>query len=379
MAVTEFDRLFRTAVRSSVEELLRSAATWHDGGDNSNSFPQEKQVELLHTLLKPFVEEWVSHSGTMRLSAVESMKRDIIWDEVREFITKYGAELFHAKMLTLGNVRAILHNGIPWFLNFLAESQDPLRPSPLLDALDNGRIETDHVVHVLELIYTTVVDKFDRFLEYNTTTTQSDYGEKFFYLLDFLRVEADYDRDAWNFTPLNLVHQVLCQWNLSEAVAAWERGFEKRARESAAGHLRHLHAAERKYGMRLPAVSDRLNEHFTKPLAVNRMLALLPQVVADAQAQKAESPSFDNLRREIDGYLSDSIGSGIELPAWMQNLEKEVLRLNFPSSGNSPAEAEFNVTPRIVSFEDVSKQLDSWLQLTPRKRVSKKKPPEPPA
>lgn len=66
-------------------------------------------------------------------------ERDAIWDEVREFVTKYGAELFHAKMLTLGNVRAILHNGIPWFLNFLAESQDPLRPSPLLEALDSGR------------------------------------------------------------------------------------------------------------------------------------------------------------------------------------------------------------------------------------------------
>lgn len=375
MAVTEFDRLFRTAVRSSAEALLRSAETWDEG-----KFPQEKLVELLHGLMKPFVEEWVSHSATMRLSAVESMKRDAIWDEVREFITKYGAELFHAKMLTLGNVRAILHNGIPWFLNFLAESQDPLRPSPLLEALDSGAIETDHVVHVLELIYTTVVDKFDRFLEYNTTTTQSDYGEKFFYLLDFLRVEADYDRDAWNFTPLNLVHQVLCQWDLPESVAAWERGFEKRARESATGHLRRLHAAERKYGMRLPAVSDRLNEHFTKPLAVNRMLAHLPQVVADAQSQRAESSAFSKLREEIDAYLADSTGSGIELPAWMQNLEKEVQRLNTPASAaNSPAEAEFNVAPRHVSFDEVSKQLDSWLQLTPRKRASKKKPPEPPA
>ena len=131
--------------------------------------------------------------------------------------------------------------------------------------------------------------------------------------------------------------------------------------------------------MRLPAVSDRLNEHFTKPLAVNRMLAHLPQVVADAQAQRAESPSFDGLRREIDAYLADSTGSGIELPAWMQNLEKEVLHLNLPSSANSPAEAEFNVTPRIVTLDEMTKQLDSWLQLTPRKRASKKKPPEPPA
>ncbi len=372
MAVTEFDRLFRTAVRSTIESLLRSAASWEEG-----KFPQETLVELLHNLLKPFVEEWVSHSQTMRLSAVESMKRDNVWNEVREFVTKYGAELFHAKMLTLGNVRAILHNGIPWFLNFLAESADPLRPIPLLEDLEQRVIETEQVVHVLELIYTTVVDKFDRFLEYNTTTTQSDYGEKFFYLLDFLRVEADYDRDAWNFTPLNLTHQVLCQWNLPNAVDAWERTFEKRARETATTHLRRLHAIERKYGMRLPAVSDRLNEHFTKPLSVNRMLALLPQVVEDAKAQRANSPSFELLRREVDAYLADSTGSGIELPAWMQNLEREVSRLNLPSSASSPTESEFNVPTRTIELADLTKQLDNWQNLTPRnKRGTKKKPPE---
>jgi hypothetical protein len=374
MAVTEFDRLFRTAVRSSVDAVLRSAVQWENG-----RFSQEKLVELLHSLMKPFVEEWVSHSLTMRLSAVEGMKRDDIWQEVCDFITKYGGELFHAKMLTLGNVRAILHNGITWFLNFLAESQDPQRPSPLLEALDNGTIDTDHVVHVLELIYSTVVDKFDRFLEYNTTTTQSDYGEKFYYLLDFLRVEADYDRDAWNFTPLNLVHEVLCQWNLFDAVAAWERSFDKRARQQAAGHLRRLRAAERKYGMRLPAISDRLNERFTKPLAVNRMLALLPKVVAESPQDEAQPTSFELLRREIDRYLADSVGSGIELPAWMQNLEKEVLRLKQVAVPGSPSDAEFDVTPRLMTLEQVSSQLDSWLQLTPKKRTPKKKPPEPPA
>ncbi len=373
MAVTEFDRLFRTAVRSTVEALCRSAAQRQE-----ENFEHDRLVELLHSLLKPFIEEWVSHSQTMRLSAVEGMKRETIWNDVRQFITKYGAELFHAKMLTLGNVRAILHNGIPWFLNFLSESADPLHPIPLLNDLESGILETDHVVSTLEQIYSTVVDKFDRFLEYNTTTTQSDYGEKFFYLLDFLRVEADYDRDAWNFTPVNLAHQVLCQWNQPEAVAAWERSFEDRSHETAAAHLRRLQVIERKYGMRLPAISDRLNEHFTKPLAVNRMMSWLPQVVADAKAQRIESPAFEHLRREIDAYLADSIGSGIDLPAWMQNLEKEVLRLNLPITSNFSGEAEFNVPPRLLALDDLKKQLDSWQQLAPRKRTSKRKPPQEP-
>jgi hypothetical protein len=60
----------------------------------------------------------------------------------------------------------------------------------------------------------------------------------------------------------------------------------------------------------------------------------------------------------------------------MQNLEREVSRLNLPSSASSPTEAEFNVSPRTIDLSDIAKQLDHWQQLTPRKRAAKKKPPE---
>ena len=202
-----------------------------------------------------------------------------------------------------------------------------------------------------------------------------DSARKFFYLLDFLRIEADYDRDAWNFTPLNLTHQVLCQWNLPDAITAWERSFEKRCRESSANHLKKLQLIEKKYGMRLPSVSDRLRERFTKPLAVNRMMSHLPQVVADAKAQRAESPTFEQLRQEIDEYLVDTTGSGIELPAWMQNLDKEVSRLNLPAAASTMQDTDLNIPPRQFSRNDVEQQLSSWQHLTPRKRSAKKKPP----
>ena len=46
------------------------------------------------------------------------------------------------------------------------------------------------------------------------------------------------------------------------------------------------------------------------------------------------------------------------------------------TSVSSPTEAEFNVPPRLLTFDDLAKQLDNWQQLTPRKRSTKKKPPE---
>lgn len=92
-------------------------------------------------------------------------------------------------MLTFGNLRAILHNGVSEFLEYLAQNDDPLKPNKLLADLDAGKIAIDEAVFYLELIFRATVEKYDRFLEYNTTTTQSDYGEQFFSLLDFLRLE----------------------------------------------------------------------------------------------------------------------------------------------------------------------------------------------
>ena len=90
------------------------------------------------------------------------MQQQVIWDDVKDFIADYGAELFHAKMLTLGNVRSILHHGVEWFLEHLSEADDPLQPMRMLDDMELGTLDTEHAVEILELIYGALVDKFDR-------------------------------------------------------------------------------------------------------------------------------------------------------------------------------------------------------------------------
>ena len=255
-AVTEFDQLFRTALRNSLDCVIRSSKRWRvsrgrpssvrPGRSNffrptrsSRALPMDplrrnapprrpsvasdvrgiivpsRRKKERNSLLIKMVSEivrrysglWIKHSRTTRLSTVENLADTALWKEVKEFIIEYGAELFHARMLTLGNLRAILHNGIDRFLEYLAEHDDPLHPMPLLDDMERGEIDPDQVVEYLELIYGSVVDRMDRFVEYNTTTTQSDYGERFYCFLDFLRAEAAYERDAWNLLPFNIAHR----------------------------------------------------------------------------------------------------------------------------------------------------------------------------
>jgi len=77
----------------------------------------------------------------------------------------------------------------------------------------------------------------------------------------------------------------------------------------------------------LPSISDRLSEQFVKPLAVNRMRALLPEVLRDSRLGRTASPAFAALKAEIDEYLNTTNGSGIDVPSWLRTLEREIDRL----------------------------------------------------
>ncbi|MCH7685732.1 MAG: hypothetical protein IH899_03470 [Planctomycetes bacterium] len=223
-AVTEFDRLFRTALKGTLQCAVRSSGSWRHirlrnqhgrkikqrtrrrrlgdrpvppGIAPRKPSPQARNnprrgdvtLDLVERIVERYHGLWLKYSRGIRLSRVEELNQKPVWDDVVEFVTRYGADLFHAGMLTLGNVRSILHSGIDDYLEYLDESQDPLTPFQLLDDLDEGRIELSQAVRMMELIYESFLDKLDLYIEYNTTTTQSDYGELFYYLLDFLRVE----------------------------------------------------------------------------------------------------------------------------------------------------------------------------------------------
>ncbi|HET6325352.1 MAG TPA: hypothetical protein VFG04_11805 [Planctomycetaceae bacterium] len=389
MVVSEFDQLFRTALKSTLESIVRSSSGWrvaaNDGrGRGSNRtgdpgppspqrrawdrrqskrakltgkasrsaiwyagtlratgpFPSAKRaawrndqlVTMASDVVQRYMKLWLTHSRSMRLSSVEEMSETSVWKRVRSFIEAYGADLFHAKVLTLGNIRTILDAGIEDFLDYLDESRDPIHPVKLIDDLEAGAIDSEKAMTYLELIYETIVDKFDRYVEYNTTTTHSDYGEKFYCLLDFLRAESAYERDAWNLSPISLCHELFSECGRPAAAQAWEQDFRARSGSVANKHLIRLRSLEKKYGMRLPSISDRLSERFVKPLAVHRMRALLPQALRDARLGRDASPAFDALRAEIDEYLQTTNGSGIDVPAWLRTLERDLMHLMDESS-----------------------------------------------
>ena len=61
--------------------------------------------------------------------------------------------------------------------------------------------------------------------------------------------------------------------------------------------------------MRLPGITDLLNERFIKPLTLDRIEALVPQAIRDAHGRRP-SVDFSRLKEQIDQYLASTSGSG---------------------------------------------------------------------
>jgi len=363
--ITEFDRLFYAAFRNSLEGLVRDAETWQEDG-----LDDEELIDLIGTMTDFYLDVWLEHSATMRLSSLEALAHSKTWRKVQKFIKTYGQDFFTAQMLSLGNLRAILHNGVQPFLDYLEEHEDPLHPIKLLQDLGT-EIDREEASNYLEIIFHATVEKYDRFVEYNSTTTQSDYGEQYTGFLDFLRVEASYERHAWNLSPLVTAHEVLIRAGHVEAAQIWHDVFRVRTEEAANEHLQWLQKLEEKYGMRLPSITSLLNERFVKPLALDRIMALVPQAIADARAGRP-SKAFEMIQAEADAYLSTTTGSGLDVPQWLRSVEDEVLAAEGSlERQNHISEAEVYVPPTSISLDEFRRQLDVWTQALKKPRRKK--------
>ena len=72
-----------------------------------------------------------------------------------------------------------------------------------------GALSMDEAVEEISFVMQVVYSHYDLFRDYNTTTTQSDYGENIFVLLDLVKVSVAYDRDWWAMRPIYLAHREL--------------------------------------------------------------------------------------------------------------------------------------------------------------------------
>ena len=203
----------------------------------------------------------------------------------------------------------------------------------MLDDLGN-RVPREEAVRWLTVAMEAVVENYAEYIDYNSTTTQSDRGDMLYTLLDFLRLRASYDRVAWNLQPVILAHEVLVRSGHDDAADVWRATVTERTADIAEKHLKRFTRLTRKYGMRLPSIAERLNERFVRPLSVDRLCALIEPAMEEAPGKpqtadqlRAGTGAFARLEEGIEEFTRDISGAGFDVPAWLEALEQEVDRI----------------------------------------------------
>jgi hypothetical protein len=351
--VSEFDRLFRIALRSVVDTLLDAAQEW----DRERTAETEPLVEILRKIADSFLTIWVQHSQTLRLSAIEAVTDDSEWGPFRAFIRKYGRELFTAHFLTYGNVRGLLHRGVAAWLDGLIEQADAdHRPERLLNDIERGKLSRASAVQYLEIVLHTIAEHYEEYRDYNTTTTWSDYGENLYVLLDFLRLKAKYERYAWRMRPLVLAHEALCRKGLPDVAERWEKSIADFSRPLAAELMEKLAEKEVEHAVRLRTVRDRIEEKFLRPLALDRLCALVDPAAAEARRGEGErGEAYRRLSEQLKPLADNPIGVGLDVPQWLRKLRDEVDRVR--DAATVPPRPADQVR---LTFAELKRQLDEW-------------------
>ncbi len=353
-AVTEFDRLFRIGLACSVEAILHASSRW-----KSDTTRQRRNIyRRIQRLLDSYNELWATHSSSMRLSIVEELHDEDRAAEVKDFIETYGDDLFHTRMLTLGNARAIVHHGAETLLDELEQNLSIVQEVKIVNDVNADVIDREEACDLMEFIYESVVDNFDRFLEYNTTTTHSDYGNRLYCLLDFLRLESLYERFNWNNVPHQIAHEACVRFAADDLAAELESELRDATAEVSGSLVAELKELENQYGVQLPTLHDHISERIVGTLAVNSMIARVRRCspMLNDVTEEVAAENFSILRQEITDYMNLRLGSGIEPPEWMQQLAREFDRAHDEKVGLA---AE---TPQTVDFQRVTqKEIDQQL------------------
>lgn len=351
-AVTEFYRLFQTAEEAVLRAVIRQSTAWA---------VDQRDTQILGAamnVVSAFSRLWVAHSSGVRLSSLDALHTEQAAQRLRTFIERYGRDLFTQSFLTLGNLRAILDQGLDRYLQTAAEGQDPLHPVRLLDDLDTT-IRREDCVQALEIILQAIIENYDEYKDYNATTTQSDYGDRLYILLEFLRLKVTYERTNWNLRPVAIAHAVLARSGCTAVARQWQDAFAQKTHDVADDLETKLAGVEQAHGVRLASIADRIRERFMKPFALDRITALVEPAMQQAR-QGELSPAFAILQDEIREYMQTPTGSGLDVPRWLRTIDSEVDSVVWARRGITNSEVPFRIPHVQISASELQRQITDW-------------------
>jgi hypothetical protein len=143
--------------------------------------------------------------------------------------------------------------------------------------------------------------------------------------MEFLRLKTEFDRFCWQYRPLSLAHEVLVRERSLRTAKLWRQWVEQLTRSRLAELQQRLADLEQRYGLRLIAVSDRIQGGLAQGLQEDYVCALVEPAMLEAGKGSGEAAA--QLREALQPFLQTPSGSGLDMPSWLRRLEAEVRRV----------------------------------------------------
>jgi hypothetical protein len=366
-AITEFDRLVETATRAVTKCIAVSSKSWRFGKAERTLTQDAVLIDYMERVVELLLAGWLNHSQQIRISQVETLLDRSNWGTVKQFIQQYGKDIFTQQNMGFGNLRAVLHQGTAVYLQSLMkmkfDNEEPEVAAALLEDIARKRIDISIAASHLELVFEAVAENYSQYIDYNSTTTHSDHGEKLYMLLDMLRVQVGYDRIAWNLKPVYWIHDELIRNGCVPAAMLWEHAVARRSVNAAEEYLRQYNRLSEKYGMWLPSVHEHLQERFVRPLQIDRMCGLVPKAIRQVRTDEPKT-AFKELRDIIEIFAKEPLGVGFEMPEWLAALQEEVsaTRTDVAEPDDNTDKDIFRSAPHIEQTNVTRQQLDKFLE-----------------
>lgn len=369
-AVTEFDEMFEIAFTSMVESVVASTEQYEvylSGTDRPEKEVIAQKESVLFDCVEMLTESmlilWLKHSQTLRLSVMEKVHKKAAMDELVKFITEYGGDLFTQNFLHVGNIRAILHQGVGDWLGQVQESHNP--PDIALFRDLGTKLPMKIAVRYLTLVLEGVLENFNEYRDYNTTTTQSDDGALLHIFFQFLILRSRHDRVCWNLNPVVWAHRILVRRQQSSVARMWRKSLKMRVGSEAQRYVESLNELRREYSIQMNSIGRRVEGRFGSEMQIDRLTALVkPAMAEDASAEKA----FNLLHQEAKAFSRTTLGVGVDLPAWLAALENEVQQRLLPVRLRTHQTSQHWGQKRVLPVADLREQLEELPRRNPDQR-----------
>ncbi len=360
-SVTEYDRMYDAACRGIFDvvlEVLRKEYSERKASARS----MERKFDVLHAVVERLLKIWLEHAESIRVSSAEPLRDPEIWQMVKQFIERYGAGLFTQDFMSMPNLRGILQEGIDEFLKALCDDTRARGiSSPLVDDLESGKLPWRECRWCLQIIFETILENYAEYIDYNGITTQSDYGQNLYMLLDFLRQAGFYQRTAWNLRPIFLAHEVLMQRDERPMAAAWEVAVRERTRIITQDLLAGYRMLSLKYGIHLPSLYDLFRAGFSRQLVEHDLMWLAKRALT-AENPKDRRDAVNDIVRLVEKLLDEISGFHYRMADWIEALEETIHHTREKLDVfDEETEIEY-LRPRMhrLTSRELLRQLESW-------------------